>query len=110
MKNLKFFSCALLLFFGLVGQPLIAQNQRNGFSVKEVKQKTTVYEIKIVGLGGPVSAQQLDEMLRSREGIITAQTDHNTNVCTLEATREYDRKMIDYLLSLQGLSIAKTLN
>lgn len=110
MKNLKLFSCSLLLLLCFAFQPLLAQNQREGFSVKEVKQKTTIYEIKIVGLGGPISSQQLDEMLLSREGIIAAHTDFNTKVCTLEATKEYDRKLIVYLLGLQGLRIAKTFN
>ena len=107
---MKFFSVVLLLLTLLTSQPLLGQNTREGFSIKETKAKTTVYEIKLTGLGGPVSAQQLDDMLKTREGIISVHTDFNTHVCTLEATKNYDRRLIGYLLGLKGLGIAKTFN
>lgn len=108
MNHLKIFLCVLFIGFGFATQPIFGQNQKPGLYLKEVKVKTLVYEIKITGLGGPTSASNLDNMLGSREGVISANTDHLTSICRLEATKDYDRKLIEYLLGIQGLGIAKS--
>jgi hypothetical protein len=78
-----------------------------GIKVKEEKTESIVYQIKVLGLGGPISAGQLDASMRTKRQILSAITDSNTGICTVEAVRGFDTRYFTHVLASHGLTMAK---
>lgn len=95
----------LLLFSTAIG--LSAQTTQSGLRVKEEKSSTIIYQIRVIGLGGPVSAQQLDESMRRKREVHSSSTDAQSGICTVEVDRSFPVHYFRHVLALHGLTMAK---
>jgi hypothetical protein len=108
MSNWKSIFWGLLLLILPATSVLAQAPQHEGIILKETRVKSNIYQIRVVGLGGPISAHQLDETIGSRQGVLSCQTDPQTSICTVEALKTFDKKWFEQLLEIHGLKIAKT--
>jgi hypothetical protein len=102
-RTLLLFGLFCLLFSGAA----LAQASQPGIRVKQEKAQTIIYQIKVLGLGGPVSASQLDQTMQSKKKVVSAVTDPDTGICTVEVEKDFDVRYFRHLLEPHGLRMAK---
>lgn len=79
-----------------------------GIRVKQAKEHTTVYEIRIQYLESNLKARGLDGLLISKTGILSSNTDFSSRVCTVEVSHEVKPEHLRMLVQSAGLEISKT--
>lgn len=94
----------LVLFAGL---PASAQNL-GGIVKVETRAKTTLYDIRVVGLRAQSQAEALDTHFRTKEGIITVQTDFSRGVCRVEALSTVEPRILEHIVLAAGFQVAKS--
>jgi hypothetical protein len=81
-----------------------------GIVVVEQRAKTTVYDIRVIGLRAPAHGQNLDDHFRTKEGIFTASTNVTTGVCRVEALSTLQLLMLEHIVQGAGFQVAKSFN
>lgn len=81
---------------------------RPGLAVVEHKVKSNVYEIKLKSVGNADQGQALDNILLSKQGILSAHTDWSKRLCRVEALSAITEQHLEALVRHAGLEIAKT--
>ena len=95
-----FLSVSLLLISAKLTDP--------GIRVKEVKAKSTVYEIKIKSMTSETQGLMLDSRFISKSGILSAHTDFASRICTVEAIQVITRDQLRGIVEMAGLEISKS--
>lgn len=81
---------------------------RPGLAVVEQRVKSNIFEIKLKSVANADQGQALDNLLTSKQGILSAQTDWNKRICRVEALSAITGQHLEALIRLSGLEIAKT--
>lgn len=98
----------------LTSTAALAQNgadtgtQLPGIAVVETRAKTFVYEIKLKAVANVDQATALDQLLLSRQGVLSAATDWNRRTCRVEALKQLQPKYLKDVVEAAGLQVAKS--
>ena len=99
-------SFGLLLLFA--AGPLKAQQvSKEGIHEVEEKTKTVVYKIKVEGLHSQADADRLDQEFLRKEVVLTAHTDAETQVSTVEVLRKCQPRYLGDVVHIAGFEVAK---
>lgn len=81
---------------------------RPGLAVVEQRVKSNIYEIKLKTVANADQGQALDNLLTSKQGILSAQTDWSKRICRVEALSAVTGAHLEALVRQAGLEIAKS--
>lgn len=81
---------------------------RPGLTLVEHRVKSNVYEIKLKTVSNVDQGQALDNLLLSKQGVLSASTDWSKRLCRVEALSSITEQHLARLVEMAGLNIAKT--
>ena len=106
MRSILILTTGILLLFLA---PFCCKAQGpNGIQLHEVKSKTFVYQIRVEGLKNENDAAKLDEVMLSKEVVLSSSTDYDKGITTAEVLKDFNTDLFHDLVEFKGYKIAKS--
>lgn len=100
---------AILLLLLLACAPVRAQvATQEGIVLNESRVKTNVYMIKVLDLTTSAQAEQIDQLMESKEAILSSRTELATRTVIVEVLKALPPKNLRDIVEATGLTVAKS--
>ncbi len=104
----KFKFSVLFGLFSIFGFSGHAQRSAIGIRLKEKREKSTLYELRIEGLVSENSALVLDAALQNKQGIMESKTELSTRICEVEVLDFILPEQIQSVVIQSGFQVSKS--